>query len=299
MSLDWNDLRYFLALRRVGSLAGAARTLGVEHSTVSRRLNAIEQALGARLFTRTPDGFVATRAGEEIGPLAEGVEKSIEEIVRRVSGEDDRIAGVVRVTTSEAFTPFLVKRLQPLRERHPDLIVEVLSGNESLDLSRREADLAVRMAETRQPELKVARIASIGWSLYASKSYVERKGRATTENLAGHDVVAYDATMSGVPGGQWIGANSDGANIVMRGNSLLSVLNAVVVGMGVSVLPCFIAEPEQTLVRLTSEVLGSRDVWLVLHPDIARIARVRAVIDYVKEVIQAEQVSLAGTLGIP
>jgi DNA-binding transcriptional LysR family regulator len=293
--VDWNDLRYFLALVRAGTLAGAARALKVEHTTVSRRLAALEAALGARLLVRTPDGFRATEVGQAILPLVEEIDRTAEAIARRAGGEDERLDGKVRVTTSEAFTGFLVKGLAELRARHPELVVEVLSGNLSLDLSRREADLAVRMASTAQPELLVKKLGEIGWALYASKSYVARAGRPPSATaLAGHDLVAYDETMSAVPGAVWLDEHGAGARVVMRGNSLVSVLNAAVFGMGITAACCFMADAEPTLERIAPEIIGTRGIWLVVHPDLARVARIRTVMTFIEELVARNDAILRG-----
>src|SRR5262249_17767216 len=144
VALDWNDLRYFLAVQRAGTLAGAARELGVKHTTVGRRLTALEETLGVKLFTHAPEGFVLTRAGSEIVELALSIEASTSAIERRIKGEDSRVEGTVRLTTSESFSKFFVHRLLALRQQHPKLLVEVLSSNRAFDLSRGEADVAVR-----------------------------------------------------------------------------------------------------------------------------------------------------------
>src|SRR5690349_836561 len=150
---DWNDLRYFLAVCREGTLAGAARNLRVQHSTVGRRLDVLESALGAVLFARTPEGFVLTETGAEILPLAEAAERTLVLVERRARASDERIEGTVRLTASEAFSGFLVRRLAPLREQYPKLVVEILSGNRSFDIARGEADLALRISPTTQMEL--------------------------------------------------------------------------------------------------------------------------------------------------
>ncbi|HEV8247017.1 MAG TPA: LysR family transcriptional regulator, partial [Polyangiaceae bacterium] len=279
--MDWNDFRYFLALKSERTLAAAARDLGVEHSTVSRRLAALEEALKARLFTRTPEGFVLTQAGKDIAGLTEDLQRTISSIERKVRGGDEVIEGTVRITTSEGFTAFLIKRLAALRERYPGLVAEVLSGNESLDLLRGQADVAVRFKRTTQPDLLCKKIGTTGWSLYAAESYLARSGApASSRDLAGHDLVGFDEAMSGTPGAQWLSQHGQGANVVLRGNSILSVLNATLVGMGVAALPCFMADAEGSLRRISNEVIGAREICLVVHPDMAGMARVRAVLDF-------------------
>ncbi|MEO8667536.1 MAG: LysR family transcriptional regulator [Bauldia sp.] len=297
-SLDWNDLRYFLAVHRAGSLAGAARSLRVRHSTVGRRIEALESGLEVRLFTRTPDGFLLTDSGTEILPLAEDAERALTAIERRVAGTDDRAEGTVRLATSEAFSGFLVRHLGGLHTRYPGLIVEVLSGNRSLDLSRGEADVALRFSATTQPDLICKCIGETGWALFASETYLARRGApAPATDLSGHDVIAFDSTMANTPGALWINDHAAGAHVVMRGNSIMSALNAAVAGMGLAVLPCFLAEAEPTLRRVASELVGSREVWLVFQRDVARTARVRCVIDFLTELIAASATELRGTTG--
>jgi DNA-binding transcriptional LysR family regulator len=296
--VEWGDLRFFLAAVRAGSLGAAARELGVEHTTVSRRLAALEETLGSKLFVRTPDGLTLTAAGREVVPLAENVERTTQAIARATSAHDGRIEGTVRVTTSEAFSGFLVKHFAELRARHPALVIEVLTGNQALDVARGEADIALRIMKTTQRDLIVKKVMDAGWSLYAADGYLAARGRPTRldtpEALAGHDVVGFDDAMSGVPGAEWLEAHAAGANVVMRGNSLVSVVNAVIAGFGISVVPCFLAEPEPTLQRLCPEVLGSRPVTLVVHPDMAKVARVRAVIDFIVEVAERERPRISG-----
>jgi len=298
--LDWNDLRYLLAIARAGTLAGAARDLGVEHTTVGRRLSALEAALGARLFTRGPDGFTPTRAGREILPLAEQVAAAIEGIERRVLGEDTRVEGTVRVTTSEALSGYIVKQLGVLAERHPGLVVEILSGNRAFDLMRGEADIAVRIREVTEPDLIARTVASAGWSMYAGPAYVARKGSPSSpEDLRGHDVIGFDATMGAIPGALWLLEHGEGIAVVMRCNSIVAALNAAILGMGLTVLPCFLGDAEPALRRLTPRVIGSRDVFLVVHPDLARVARVRAVMQFMVETFERDASLWSGIVEPP
>jgi DNA-binding transcriptional LysR family regulator len=294
--VEWGDLRFFLAAARGRSLGAAARALGVEHTTVSRRLAALEETLAAKLFVRTPDGLSLTAAGQEVLPMAEEVERATQAIARAASAHDGRVEGTVRVTASEAFSGFLVKQFAELRSRHPGLVIEVLTANQALDLARGEADIAIRIMKTTQRDLVVKKILEAGWSMYASEGYVSRRGRpAAADALAGHDVVGYDEAMAATPGAQWLNASASGANVALRGNSLVSVLNAVIAGFGISVIPCFLGDAEPSLRRLTPQVLGSRDITLVVHPDMAKVARVRAVIDFLTEVAGRERTRFAGT----
>jgi DNA-binding transcriptional LysR family regulator len=281
--MDWNDLRYLIAIAREGTLAGAARALGVQHTTVSRRLQALESDLGIKLLHRTPDRVALLPCAQEMLADAERMEQAALAIERRAAG-DLRVEGTVRVTTSELMTAFLVKRLGALRARHPALTVEVISGNERLDLARGEADVAVRIAATTQPDLIVRKLGRCPWALYAAGSYVEARGRpASARALAGQDLIGFDETMKNVPGALWFEQHGAGAKIVFRGNSIVSALNGALVGLGVAALPFFVGDAEPTLVRVASEDVGNRDISLVYHPDVAKAARVRAVMDFLVE----------------
>lgn len=281
--MDWNDLRYFLAVARAGNLAGAARDLKVEHTTVSRRLAALERDLDAKLFQRGAHGFSLTSAGERIREHAEAMERAAEAVLR-AARDDAKIEGVVRLTTSEAMSGFLVRRFGALRARFPGLVVEVLSGNERFDLSRGEADFAVRSMATADPELKVRKLASMPWGLYAAAGYCALRGRPrSARDLAGHDLIGYEKGMRETPGALWLAEHGAGAQVVMQGNSIMSALNAALAGMGIAAVPDFLAAGESTLERVAAETVGQRDVYLVYHPDRAAIPRVRAVIDFVIE----------------
>ncbi|MHB1110608.1 MAG: LysR family transcriptional regulator [Devosia sp.] len=294
--MDWDDLRFFLAAYRAGSSNGAARMLGVRHTTVGRRLAVLEQALGATLFIRTPEGMSPTASAVEILPLAEAAECSFLAIQRHAGSSDSLIEGKVRLTTSEAFSDYIVRRLPQLQERHPALTVEILSGNRVFDLSRGEADIAVRMTATTQPELICRRVGDAGWSLYASEEYVARYGvPEPPTNLSGHEVIGFDESLAGTPGAQWLETHGKAAHIPLTGNSIGAVISAAVVGIGIAMVPCFLASSEPGLRRLSPQPLSTRGIWLVFHPSVAQMARVRAVIDFIAEIIGADAHLLAGT----
>jgi len=282
--LDWNDVQYFLAIHRAQTLAGAARALKVEHTTVGRRLSAMEKALGAKLFVRTPDGYQPTRMGEEILPMAEQAEASLLAIERVALADDDRAEGTVRVTTSESFGGLLGRWFAELRTKHPRITVELLTGNAQLDLTRREADIAVRFSPTREGNLVCRRVATAVWAPFASRAYVEaRGGLPESGELAGHDVIGFNAGLANVPGAVWIEEHGAGANVVLRSDSIPAACNAAVAGLGIAVIPLFAGDPEPQLVRLLPRIVQSRPGYLVVHPDLARVARIRVVLAFLVE----------------
>jgi DNA-binding transcriptional LysR family regulator len=296
--MNWNDLLYFLAIGRTGTLVKAGKELGVEHTTVARRLAALENALGVKLFLRGPEGLALTEAGHAILPSAQAIAAHVEEIARRVSGLDLRVEGAVRLTIPEGLQGYMMEALPRLQERHPALVVEVLSDNRAYDIRRGEADIAVRFLDVDDPELIARKVGTCGWSLYASTAYVERKGvLAAPEALSGHDIIGFAPSLAQSVGGRWIEAHAQSARVVMRANSISAAVEAARVGFGLIAVPCFVAAVQADLQRLTPRVIGTRDALLVVHPELARVARVRATMDFVVEIISRDAAFFAGEVG--
>lgn len=284
--MNWDDLRHFLAAHRQRSLAGAARELGCEYTTVGRRIAALEAALGTTLFTRSPDGLTPTPAADELMPFAEQIERSALELQRRVARHDERAEGVVRVTCPEGFSVYVVEQLTELYALHPKLTVEIVTDLRPLDLARGEADVALRMGPTSQQDLVTRTLCVMPWRMFATQEYVERRGAPSpVADLRGHDVVGYDDTLGHVPGARWLAEHAQGATVVFRGNSLRAVLDAAAAGLGLTVLPHFIASREQRLSAIAPDVLGSRTLSLVVHPALKSVARVRLVMDFLMEAV--------------
>ncbi len=292
MPSDWDDLRVLLALARTGSLGAAARQLKVDPTTVARRLGGLEDSLGVRLVVRNPDGIRLTPEGERAVAAAGRMEEALGDLRRRLESSGE--TGVVRMTSTDSFAQFLARFLPGLASSHPGLHVESISANASLDLVRGEADLAVRFARPRQDGVVGRRIGTIGWSLYGSDAYLERKGPVRLGALAGHDVLAYDDSIAAVPGAAWIREHAGDAHVVMRGNSPRALAEAVAAGLGISVLPCFIAVGNPLLRRLDPAVLGTSEIWIAVHEGLKDVPRVRAVIDFVSALVQREGALLAG-----
>ena len=289
---DWNDLKYFLACWRAGSLAGAGRLLKVDQTTVGRRLAAFEEALGTRLFERGSDGFTLTAAGEGLLESAQTVEQGMIDLERRASGQDARLEGVVRLATSETLSAtFLSRLLVSLHEEHPDIALELVTGVTSLNLLKREADLALRAgARPTQLSLIARRLGTIPWRVYASEDYRRTHPTGPRGPLDGHEVIAYIDEMAGVPVMRWLLDHEAGARTVFHTNSILTAHHACLGGWGVASLPTFVGDGSPTLARLIEEPIWEADVWLVVHPDLARNARVRAVMDHIVRAVQTARV---------
>jgi DNA-binding transcriptional LysR family regulator len=279
--MDWNDLRYFLAIARAGTLVRAGKELGVEHTTVARRLGALEAALGCKLFARGPDGLTLTEAGKQTLPSAEAIAGHVDDILRRVTGGDAKIEGLVRLTIPDSVNSYIVQVLTRLRAQHPGLSFEVLTDNRALDLRRGEADLAVRFRDVDDPDLLVRKLGHAGWSVYAAPAYLARKGPLTApDKLAGHDVIGFAPSLALVVGQRWIDDHAHGVTVVMRANNLQAAMDAAAAGAGIGLLPCFMADQTPALRRLTPRTIGAREISLVVHPDLAKVARVRATMDF-------------------
>jgi DNA-binding transcriptional LysR family regulator len=280
---DWSDLRFFLELARTGSLAAAARKLRVNNTTVGRRLSALERDLGARLFTRTPDGLALTAAGEAMRAAGVEMEQALLRGEQRALGADRKLSGLVRVATTELLGEVIVlPALQALHERHPQIRVELLTGSGQLDIARREADVALRYIRPDRGDLIARRAGRVAFAAYASKKYLAAHGRpARGGGLAGHDIVAYNSAIR-----HWQFGGDEAARdsrVVLRTNSTRMLLHAVRLGLGIGPLPCFLARADRTLERVPSTMPSDADeLWLVVHADIQRTTRVRAVIEAIE-----------------
>jgi DNA-binding transcriptional LysR family regulator len=301
VSLDWDDLRFVLALRRAGSLGAAARLLKVEASTASRRLSCLEAALGAQLVARTREGVVLNETGLLVAGLAEGFDAGIEDLMRRIGGEDRRPEGIVRLATTESMATFLMAGLVPLRHEYPRIQVQVVVGSAVLDLIRRDADLAVRMFRETRPDLVTRKLGDAGWSLYASRAYVERTGLTIGADLddaralAGQPVIGYAGPTVRSPGAVWLAAHIRPEDVVLTCESVPSVLNAVKAGLGISALPCYAAHGDATLVRLTPSLIARGEAFLVIPPDHRETVRVRLVMDALTALFERQRKILEGT----
>jgi DNA-binding transcriptional LysR family regulator len=290
--LEWDDLRYFLAAARAGSLAGAARSVGTEHSTIGRRLARLERTLGAALVLRNPDGLQLTALGRQLLPRAEAVERAVQAVRALASTEQAR----VRLAVPSGMSQLLAQGLPRLRARHADIALEIVSGSRVVDLKRGEADLAVRVGPVTDPELVVKRVGELAMALYAAKDYLRRRAAPVdVADLAGHDVIAFDPALAAQPAAQWLEARARRATIVLRSREMVDMLTAVISGLGLAVLPCYMGDVEPGLTRLTRSPVATIKLSLAYRRE-ARLARpVRAVADFVVATLQQQAPRLLGT----
>jgi len=290
--LDWNDLRFFLRAAQAGTLAGAARAMGVDHSTIGRRLAALERTLGAPLVIRAPDGLHLTPLGASLVPLVEEVDRAVLAVHGRASQRHAR----VRLAMPTGFTGLFSANLERLRSAHPHLTLELLTGARPVDLKRGEADLAIRSGPVLDQELIVRPLGESGWSLYAAPAYLARHPPpADLDDLRGHDIIGFDLTLSEVPAAKWIEQRTRGATVVLRSREMADMQAAALSGAGLALLPCLGANEQAGLVRLTPHVLATRQLTLV-YPREARLAQpVQAVIRFVLDVMHDNAARIAGT----
>jgi DNA-binding transcriptional LysR family regulator len=293
---DWNDARYFLAIWRGGSLSAAGRQLRVQQTTVGRRLQALEAALHARLFERTPDGYVPTPAGEALVARAERMEEEALSAERELLGREGLVAGTVRVTAPLAFGfSFVVPLLARLRREQPDIVVEVVADNSQLSLSRREADLALRMGRPSQPQLIMRKLGAVANGLYASRAYLQERGPVRGGDLTGHDYVGWDETYSHAPSlAAFVQQRHRGGRCALKVNGTPAALEAARAGLGVALLPCWLADADESLARVMPDAAQQLDLWLVMHKDLRHAARIRVVADFFVRQIAAEERRLLG-----
>jgi len=290
--LDWDHLRFFLELARTGSHARAASRLGVDRNTVARRMATLEEALGLALFERGPQGWRKTRAGQELAELATRVEETVLAVARHVDARDPALRGTARLTTvPHVATHLLPPALPALRRRHPELVLELIADARPFDLSRSEADLAVRQGRPRDSGLVARRLSLLANAFYAAAG-TDAGARGTVDLRA--DLFLSSEAGSNDPQEQWLDEHAPGRRVVYRCNSTIALLAAARQGLGVVVLPCYIGDADPLLRRLDGPEPPPEEMWLVVHGDLRRAPRVRAVIDWLDELVARARPALLG-----
>lgn len=291
--MEWDDLRIVLAVFREGTLSGAARRLGVTHSTVFRRLGVIEEQIGARLFERFRDGYVPTPAGETAAAAAARLEDEVLTLERTVSGQDLRPSGVVRITTTDTLGTILMRHLPAMRALHPEIHPEIAISNAMANLTRREAEIAIRPT-TAPPEILVGRrVADIAHAIYGSRAYLSRHD---DKDLSAHDWITLDDALASTVIGRWLNANLHAAHITCRVDALPALRDAALAGLGLAFLPCYLGDPAPGLHRLAQKTMTEprSTLWLLTHEDLRRTARIRATLDFLAKAFASERALFEG-----
>lgn len=292
--LEWNDYRVVLAVQRTGALAAAARQLGINHATVFRQVNAMEARLGAPLFDRHRRGYALTAMGEVALAAAEAMENEVLSAERRFTGGDLTLSGVIRVTAPDDMVQrLLLPMFVAFRARYPRIELEVILDNRHLNLSRREADVAIRPTLTAPETMVGVNIGPLKLATYGAPAFATElsAGRALTDlPWIGWEEGA-DSTMFG----GYFRQLTPRPLFVYRANSLLAQIAAAEAGVGVAVLPCFAADVSEKLQRLTDGARGAESVlWILTHPDLRRAARIKAFTEFMSGALRRKRHLLAG-----
>jgi DNA-binding transcriptional LysR family regulator len=284
--LSWDDFRYVKAIADTRSLAGAAELLGVNHSTVFRRLGQIEQQLGSRLFERGRAGYAPTACGEQMVELAERMGDDIVSFERTVTGQDLRPSGELRITTSDVLLlHFLGDVLIGFRRAYPEIVLDVVVSNQRLNLSRRDADVAVRATYHNPDPLSGSKVARIAWAVFGPAALVTESFDFTIDAQR-HDWVAFADPVAIAKAAHWLREHANEKRIVYKINTMIGLAEAAAGGVGLALLPCYVGTAVAGLAQLSPplpELEG--ELWLLTHPDLRNTARVRAFLDYCAEAI--------------
>ncbi len=297
--LDWGNLRFFLELVRTGSHARAAGRLGVDRNTVARRVASLEEELGLPLFERGPQGWSQTAAGRELAELAGRVEEDVLALARHAAARDPALQGSVRLTTVPHLATYLLAPALPaLHLRHPGLVLELVADERAFNLSRREADLALRVGRPRDVGLVARRLSELAHAFYAGSA--TEAGRRGAVDLRADPFLDEEA-----PGNaehhaeqeRWLDQVAPERRVVHRCNSTSALAEAARHGLGVALLPCYLADPDPRLRRLEGPRPEALEIWLLVHGDLRRTPRIRAVIDWLDQLVERVRPALQGRAG--
>lgn len=296
--LDWDDLKYLLGVARHGSTLAAGRALGVDQSTVQRRLVELERRIGQSLVQRYPTGYRLTEFGQEMLPFAEVVERAAQAFERQVHTLGTEAAGVIRVTCPEPIVNRIMQTglLDRFHARHPALRVQFVMSDKYIDLSQGDADVALRSGDTDDDELVGRKIGDSIWAVYASRTYIERHGQpASIAELPKHALVGFDDTMAKHRIAQWLRTVAPDAPMAARSSSVLGLIYSVKAGLGIGPLPLPLGDAEPDLVRVLEPVAELSRIWRLLTTrELRRTPRVSAFFDFIVEEIETLRPIITG-----
>jgi DNA-binding transcriptional LysR family regulator len=296
-TLDWDDLKFLLAFARAGSMHAAAKVLGVNQSTVQRRLGALEEKAGYRLIERHLGGYRLTALGANLVPAAEEVEAAVARFKRGLASQAGGLQGTLRLTCGSALASRLqaASLIQQFHARHPGISVELLVSDRILDLSDGEADVAIRRGAPTDNVLVGRKIAEASWSVYASAAYLERHGKpGHADSLEGHLVVGCDGPIAQYPGGHWARSVVPPATVATRSDNWQGLILAVKSGAGLAAIPRWQGDFDPGLVRVIDDIGLKIPYYLLMHRDLQGAPRVRAFADFVAAEIRSFRTLLFG-----
>lgn len=280
--LDWNDLHYFNTVARTGSLAKAAQALGVTHSTVFRRINHLEETLSVRLFDRLPEGYRLTGLGEDMLQYSDQVATTVDDLQRMLDNRNDELSGAIRVTAPHNFAyHYLPPLIAQFQRQYPDIHIQLIASNADLNLSRREADLAIRATRTPPEHWVGQKLLSLGWAAYASADYVAAQG-GVISSLENQQLILAEPDLQHIAAFQWAENLLQQNKVVARCNDLMAMSGLAVHGAGIALLPDDQFKPELTrLFSLPTEFKS--DIWILIHPDLRGCKRLMLFKQFVSE----------------
>jgi DNA-binding transcriptional LysR family regulator len=288
--MDWDNLKFFLALAETGSLSRASEKLRVDHSTVSRRIEMLEQDLGVRVVERLSRAYRLTPEGEQVRDRAREIEARIADIARFANTVDPLPNRVVRVNGPPLLiSQFLAPRLLPLQGKHPGLRIELLGETRQVSLGQGEADLALRMSRPAEKGVTARKLAVVAYGLYASRDYLARCGGE------GRDFLGFDDSLDQSPQQRWLKKLAGERGFTLRSNDITNLLTAARAGLGLVVLPCIVVRNDPNMVRVPTPLPPlTRELWLLFHRDVGRTPAVRAVIDHITAITKQAKAAFLG-----
>ncbi|WP_108879438.1 LysR substrate-binding domain-containing protein [Anderseniella sp. Alg231-50] len=285
--LDWSDLQYILAVANHGSLAAAARALGVNHSTVQRRITSFEALQQVTVFDRKPDGYKLTIEGQQLLEAAKAVEQAVWGLERKITGKDLKLEGTIRLTTTDTLLHTIVGRpLALFHQKYPDILLDVSVTNSILSLTRRDADVAIRPAQSKPEPLVGHHVGDIQFAVYAAPAYLRDRPAPT---LTGLDWLSPGDTLANTTPGRWLRRTVPKAKIVMRTDSLLALGCAAQRGLGAAMLPTYLGDELDGIERVdVAYEKFSNGLWIVTHADLANAARIHTFMEFMSEALRQE-----------
>ena len=296
-SVEWGLYRYFLAVANTGSLTGAARRLGVSQPTVGRQIQALEDVIGARLFDRANSGYVLTGPGESIVKLAEAIEEQAIAIERRIAGEDRRPEGRVRISAAEGLSTYWLAPILPeLKRRFPNIDIELLVGSAALDMTRREADIVLRIGEPGCDALVGRRMGMVHFGLFATESYLAENGTpASADDLAGHAVIESCGAIANLAQVRRLRDLARQPAAAVCCDNLVTQFAAMQAGVGVMAAPLYMAQSAPGVRRLLADAFDvALDLWLLVHRDLRPVARIGVVFEFLVDALRRDRHRFAG-----
>jgi len=293
--MDWNDLRYVLAVQRAGSLKAAARALEVDKATVSRRISAVEQSLGLRLFDRKPEGYGLTPHGDRVLAACAEVDDRLAALVAELSEARGDSQGIVYLSVPQFFaSQVLLAALPAFRAAHPGIELVINASSTVVNVARREAEVGLRNVKPNQLSVTVKKVGVLALALYASRSYLARRGTPRAKSdFAEHDLIGWPDTFTHPATFGWV--NQSGARTAVRVNDAAVLADAVAAHVGIGALPCILGDERTGLVRLEAFGTARNDIYAVAPGELRRSARVRAVVDLLVDVWRTNSTRLSGT----